>query len=144
MRARRLLALTLRDLRRLAIAPIPRTSGEWESRVYGRLSVLPEEATPLQRGQLLAALSIGREIFRLRRITGRFELGAELDGALQALMQGNTATVLRRLDRLDQLLVSPAASGPEVDAVLRARGSILAISEALTQHAAYFDAGAPA
>ena len=28
-------------------------------------------------------------------------------------------------------------------AALRARGSILAMSEALTQHAAYFDAGAP-
>ena len=37
-RTRRLLALTLRDLRRLATGPIPRTPDDWEGRMYGRLS----------------------------------------------------------------------------------------------------------
>jgi uncharacterized membrane protein YccC len=36
LRARRLLALTLRDLRRLPTAPILPTRARWESRVYGR------------------------------------------------------------------------------------------------------------
>jgi hypothetical protein len=41
-----------------------------------------------------------------------------------------------RLTRLDEAL----AARPDA-AALRARSSVLAMSEALTQHAAYFDAG---
>ena len=59
LRARRLLALTLRDLRRLAISPLPPRSEDWERRMYDRLAALPDEAEPLQRSQLLAALSVG-------------------------------------------------------------------------------------
>src|SRR6202790_1682165 len=50
LRTRRLLALTLRDLRRLTTGPIPRTANEWQGRIYSRLSALPEQAEPLQRG----------------------------------------------------------------------------------------------
>src|SRR5262249_300613 len=39
----RLLELALRDLRRLATGPIPRTPQEWEGRMYGRFSVLPDQ-----------------------------------------------------------------------------------------------------
>ena len=46
-RTRRLLALTLRDLRRLATGPIPRTPDDWEGRVYGRLSALPDAAATI-------------------------------------------------------------------------------------------------
>ena len=61
-RTRRLLALTLGDLRRLATGPIPWTAEDWEGRIYGRLAVLPDAAGPLQRSQLLAALMVGTEI----------------------------------------------------------------------------------
>src|SRR6202790_5588972 len=77
-RSRRLLALPLRDLRRLTRGPIPRTAIEWQGRVYSRLSVLPQQAEPLQRAQLMAALSVGTVIVRLRRITHRFDQDAEL------------------------------------------------------------------
>ena len=137
-RTRRLLALTLRDLRRLAIGPILRAPEDWEGRVYGRLSVLPDAAEPLQRSQLLAALSVGTEIIQLVRIARRLGLGPELDVALKALARGDSAIATVRLARLDDALAS--RPGP---AALRARGSILAMSEALTQHSAYFDAGAP-
>ena len=70
-RTRRLLALTLRDLRRLAMG---RTYDDWSGHVHGRLSAMPVEATPLQRAQLLAALSVGTEIKRLRHITRRLGL----------------------------------------------------------------------
>jgi uncharacterized membrane protein YccC len=136
-RTRRLLALTLRDLRRLATGPIPRTPDDWEGRVYGRLSVLPDEAEPLQRSLLLAASSMGTEIIQLRRIARRLDLGSDLDAALDAVARGDSGIATARLARLDQAL----AALPGV-AALRARGLILAISEALTQHSAYFDAGA--
>jgi uncharacterized membrane protein YccC len=137
-RTRRLLALTLRDLRRLAVGPIPRTPDDWQGRVYGRLSVLPDAAEPLQRSQLVAALSVGIEIIQLRQITRRLGLEPELDIALKAMARGDSAIATARLPQLDEALASRPGA-----AALRARASILAMSEALTQHAAYFDAGAP-
>jgi len=137
-RTRRLLALTLRDLRRLAVGPIPRTPDDWEGRVYGRLSVLPDAAEPLQRAQLVAALSVGLEIIQLRHIARRLGLASELNVVLEGVGRGDSAIATTRLARLDEIL----AARPGI-AALRARGSVLAMSEALTQHAAYFDAGAP-
>jgi uncharacterized membrane protein YccC len=136
-RTRRLLALTLRDLRRLATGPIPRTPDDWEGRVYGRLSVLPDAAEPLQRSLLLAALSMGTDIIQLRRIARRMDLGSDLDAALDSVARGDSGIATARLARLDQALAARPGA-----AALRARGLILAISEALTQHSAYFDAGA--
>ena len=137
-RTRRLLELTLRDLHRLATGPIPRTPDDWEGRIYGRLAALPDQAQPLQRMQLLAAFSVGTEIIQLRRIARRMDLGSELDAALNAVASGDSGIATARLARLDETLASRPGA-----AALRARGLILAISEALAQHAVYFDAGAP-
>jgi uncharacterized membrane protein YccC len=135
-RTRRLLALTLHDLRRLTTGRIPRTPEGWRGRMSGRLSALPDQAEPLQRSQLLAALSVGTEIVRLRRVVRRADLGSELDTALEALRRGDIALAASRLDGLDDALAARPGA-----AALRARCSILAMSEALTQHAGYFAAG---
>jgi uncharacterized membrane protein YccC len=140
LRTRRLLALTLRDLRRLTTGPIPRTAKKWQDRVYSRLSALPEQAEPLQRAQLTAALSVGTEIIRLRRIARRFDQDVELDLALDAVAKGDSSVATERLARLDQRLAALSGRGARVR--FRARASILATSEALAQHAAYFDTGA--
>jgi uncharacterized membrane protein YccC len=136
VRTRRLLALTLRDVRRLATGPIPPTTDDWEQRISGRLVVLPEEAEPLQRAQLLAALSVGSETIRLRRLA----VGDDLDGALEAWARGDITTATARLARLDHHLAAAAGNGSEASDALRARASILAISEALSEHDAYFSA----
>jgi len=99
-RTRRLLALTLRDLRRLAAGQIPSTPEDWEGRVYGRLSVLPDEALPLQRSQLVAALSVGTEISKLRRNARPLDLGSELGDALEAVARGDSVTATSRLTHL--------------------------------------------
>jgi uncharacterized membrane protein YccC len=138
-RTRRLLALTLRDLRRLTMGPIPRTPEDWEGRMYGRLSALPDAAQPVQRSEMLAAFSAGTEIIQLRRIGSRIDLGSELDTAFEALRRGDIALATIHLGRLDDALAARPGT-----AALRARGSILALSEVLTQHAAYFEAGGPA
>jgi uncharacterized membrane protein YccC len=143
LRTRRLLALTLRDLRRLATGAITRTPDDWEGRVYGRLAVLPEQAEPLQRSQLLAALSVGSGIIQLRRMAPGLGLDSDLDAALAAMAHGNSALATARLAGLDHLLAARPGAGPETQLTLRARSNILAISEALMQHASYFDAGAP-
>jgi uncharacterized membrane protein YccC len=142
-RARRLLALTLLDLRRLATGHVPWTADDWEGRIYGRLAVLPDAAEPLQRSRLVAALSVGTEIIQLRHIAPRLGLGADLDAALVALARGNSAIATARLALLDDRLAAQPDAGLGASLALHARGSILAISEALIEHASYFDAGAP-
>jgi uncharacterized membrane protein YccC len=136
-RTRRLLELTLRDLRRFATSPIPRTPDDWEGRMYGRFAALPDQAQPLQRSLLLAAFAVGTQIIQLRRIARRLDLATALDGALEALAQGQSAIATAHLASVNQVLAARPGATP---AALRARGLILAISEALTQHASYFDA----
>jgi uncharacterized membrane protein YccC len=141
MRTRRLLALTLRDLRRLATSSIPMMIDDWMQHIYSRLEVLPDQAEPLQRAQLVAALSVGSETIRLRRIIGRTLVKEDLDAALAALAQGNAEEARRRLAVVDRDLASASEEGLAAPDVLRARASILAMSDALSEHASYFGAG---
>ena len=78
--------------------------------MYGRLSALPDEAQPLQRAQLLAALSVGTEIIQLRHIARRLDLGSELDAALEAVARGDSAIATARLARLDEALAARPGS----------------------------------
>ena len=122
-----------------------RTFNAWdgndsEGHIHGRLSAMPEQATPLQRAQLLATLSLGTEISLLRPLARRFGLGGDFDTALAAMTQGKSVAAAACLNRLDEALAGHADTDPDA---LRGRGGILAILEVLTQHADYFDAGAP-
>jgi uncharacterized membrane protein YccC len=133
-RTRRLLALTLGDLRRLAAGRIWRAAEDWQGHMYGRLLALPDEAQPVDRAAMMAALFVATEIVRLRRM----DLGPALDAALDAVAGGDVTTAATLLTELDDgLSARPGA------ATLRARGGMLAMTEALTQHAAYFAAGMP-
>src|SRR5258708_39957838 len=104
---------------------------------------MPDEATPLQRAQLLATLSAGGEIIRLRHLVPHLHLGTRLNGALMDVAQGHSASAITRLAQLDAAVVARGDTQPEGQAILRARGSRPALSEALTRPPAYFDAGAP-
>jgi uncharacterized membrane protein YccC len=142
VRARRLVALTLRDLRRLAAG---RTSmaDDWEGRTYRRLAAMPEQVEPLQLARIVAAASVGTEINRLRHIAFRLGLGAETDAALAALSQGDNMIATERLAQIDHVLAAlPGNVKPKTSIGLRARGSIRVIQEALAQHASYFESGA--
>jgi uncharacterized membrane protein YccC len=144
LRARRLLTLALRDLRRLAIAPLLPRSADWESRMYGRLAALPDEAESLQRARLLAALSVGSDIIQLRHAAPRLAVISGLDRALEAFIHENSSVAIARLHQLDQRITSNPEAAADPTIALRARGHILVISEALAEHAAYFDAEATA
>jgi uncharacterized membrane protein YccC len=137
-RTRRLLALTLRDLRRLAARPFLRTTTQWEIHGLGRLSQLPEQADPLQRSQLLAALTVGTEIIRLSDVAERFSVTADLDAALAAVARGDCAGATEHFAAFDRALAAVPATMPGERIRARARGRILAVSEALTQHSVYF------
>ena len=111
--------------------------------VYSRLSVLPEQAEPLQRAQLLAALSVGAEIMLLRRAARMFGPRTQLDAALDTIARGNSAGAVARLASVDRDLAALSGTRPGPRIRLRVRESLLALSEALTRHAAWFDARAP-
>ena len=139
-RIRRLLALSLRDLRRLAARPTLPTQEDWEGSVYSRLSVLPEAASLEDRARLVAVLATGNEIIRLRSFAGPAGFNAELPAVLAAVARGDSQTAIMQLGRLDRGLVEDG--GGDV-AAMRARAAILAMSEALAQYSAYFDDRAP-
>jgi uncharacterized membrane protein YccC len=139
-RAHRLLKLTLRDLQRLA-SGLAQT--DWEGHIDGRLSAMPANTAQLQRAQLLAARSAGSEIIRLRQIARQLAISADLDTSLASIARADTAGAIANLQRLDAALQAQRDSRPNTQTILRARASILALSEVLARHAAYFDAGAP-
>jgi uncharacterized membrane protein YccC len=143
-RTRRLLALTLRDLRRLAADPARWAREDWEGRMHARIAALPDAAEPLQRSQIMTALSVGSEVINLRRIVPQLGLGAELDAALAALAQGHGAAATVQFADLDRHLAALAESGPQAFLALRTRAMVLLVADALVQHGAYFDAGEPA
>jgi uncharacterized membrane protein YccC len=144
LRVRRLLALASRDLRRLAIAPVLPATDYWQSRIYSRLTALPDQATPLQRAQLLAALSVGAEIIRLRHMATHLGTTAWLDAALNDIALGHSTEAIVKLREFDDRLASVRETGTEATMALRGRGRVLIIAEAIAEHGHYFDAGAPA
>ena len=141
LRTRRLLAFAQRDLGRCAIAPSLPEPDDWERRMYGRLAAWPEQTEPLQLAQLLATFAIGNEVIRLRRLAPALALDFALDAALAALARGDGSTMRLWLARLDQQLSASAGSKAPASLALRARASILALTEASARLADYFDPG---
>jgi uncharacterized membrane protein YccC len=139
-RARRLLALSLHDLRGLAAGQRRR---DWQGHMHDRLAAMPDEATPLQRAELLAALSLGKEILRLRGSAQQLGFAGELDLPFPAIAQGDSGTAIAHLARFDSRLAMLGPTGADRQTVLRARASVIVLSELLSRHATYFDSGAP-
>jgi uncharacterized membrane protein YccC len=141
IRTRRLLASTLRDLRRIAAGHGPRRLREWKRRMYARLISLPNSAGPLERAQLTAAVTAGAALIQLHR-TARI-LAVGLEPAFIGLAEGRCSVAAEALARVDQALATIPRKGVSLKRVIRARAAILALTEILDQHAAYFCAGAP-
>jgi uncharacterized membrane protein YccC len=140
LRAGRLTAFALSDLRRLATTTAAlHTPEDWEDRMYHRLAAVPDASDPLQRAHLMAALSVGIAILHLRRAGPELGLNPELDLALAAFAQGHSTAASAELGRLDDRLASLVEAGAETSLAARARGRILLVRDGLSQHQAYFD-----
>lgn len=141
-RARRLLALTLRDLRRLTCGPRPAPARIWRRRAITRMGALTDKMALLQHARMAAALAVGNTILRLRRLTGRLQLGAGMEPVLQELRRGNSAAAVNALTALDDALqaLTPGGSAWHTRCVLRARADITGLVELLRLHGTYFDA----
>lgn len=135
---RRLLALTLRDLRSLARAGVCRCTEEWEQRVYTRLAVLPDGARRLDRACMIATLTAGVELIELERLVARLGIGT--CASIRAAIAARRSTLAcQELVRLDERLARAQAEEPAPRLVLRARAAVLALGETLSEFGAYFD-----
>jgi uncharacterized membrane protein YccC len=141
LRAERLLAFALRNLRRLATTAVLPRRDDWEERMYHRLVALPDSTEPLKRAQLMATLSVGTAIIQLRRTGPQLGLKPELDSAFVAFAQGRSAAASAQLERLDDRLASVAEADAQTSLATRARGRILLVRDALSQHRVYFETG---
>ena len=130
-RAARLVARTFRDLRALAARPVPDTPRDWERRVYGLLSVLPAEASHVQRGALTAALSTGIAIARLRDAGAALDSTSDVDRALTALARGDVPRATASFEQLDRRLALQPSG-------IAGRASVRAITDALAQYTDFF------
>jgi uncharacterized membrane protein YccC len=140
IRTSRLLALTLADLRRLAKrAPSRRRENDWESRGVARMLAMPEQAEPVERAELVAAMAVGNHIVRLRRVAPRFVPGAAVDAALQALAEGQSGEASERLKDIDRQLAALARARSGSRAVLGLRAGLLVICGQLASYPSYYD-----
>ncbi|MBV8747649.1 MAG: FUSC family protein, partial [Xanthobacteraceae bacterium] len=131
-RSRRLLAITLRDLRRLADATRAVRPREWQNRIFSRLSVLPLLAELPQGAKLVAALSLGTEIIRMRRVADLLAIRQQLEPALAAVAGGESGRAVQWLAEADRALAAAPDGNPDPEILLRARARICAMTEALT------------
>jgi uncharacterized membrane protein YccC len=141
VRTRRLLRLAFADLWRLARGHASKTQAKWQGRMHARLNALPEQAAPLERAYLAAALAVGTQIIRLRKVAPRFVPDAAISAALDPLAEGRVQAAIDGLQQLDRTLGTLSAARPESRILRRLRGGILAISEEVTEFTEFFECG---
>ena len=139
LRSRRLLALSLRDLRRLATGPSGRQRS-WEERLYSRIVALPAGAEPVQRAVLVTSLTVGGSIVALQQTAPQLGFAGEFEAALRHFISGDCSGMMTQLEAADRSLATLADNDDL--AVMRARGQILAIHDALSEYRTYFESGA--
>jgi uncharacterized membrane protein YccC len=135
-RRQRLLALTLRDLRRLAVRSRWLDKPAWINLASQRLSAMPQQATFDDVARLLAALSIGEAVIYLRNARSGLPGRDALDRSLGRLAAGDWRGARRELDQFGAAQIEVADS--TALARMRARAAASAIVEALDRHAPYF------
>jgi uncharacterized membrane protein YccC len=142
-RRQRLLALTLRDLQRLAVRPRWPDKSAWINLASQRLAAMPQQATFDDAARLLAALSIGEAVIYLRDARSGLPGRDALDRSFRRLAVADWGGARREFMQFGASQTEVAAS--EALAGMRARAAASAIAEALDRHAQYFaSVGAPA
>jgi uncharacterized membrane protein YccC len=139
IRARRLLLLTLADLRRLARRAAPGTLEAWEGRGFARLLAMPDGAQPVQRAELVSMVAVGKEILRLRHAASRFIPNSTLAAALEALAEGRSRQAIADFEQVDRELAALPSARAGSRIVMGLRASILVICGQLSEFPSCFD-----
>ncbi len=134
--------LTVRDFRRL-VSPDQRRRPDWardawENRVYARLLALPPSATTLDSAQLLAAMSAGEEILRLRGLSAVLAEAPAMRAVEAHLEHGRPEEAASALEGLQAAIGAAVPDGP---ARQRALASADVLAEILARHGRYLGGG---
>ena len=140
-RAERLVELTLRDMRRMAAGRWSPTPDLWQMRVYARLTAMPEGVDPVFGSRLVAALSTGLQVLRLRALAGPDPSGDRIRASLGHLARRDVDGLLDGLDAVDRDLAM-RAGGRDGRPDLRVPTSIQVIRDVIRQHRHAFDGSA--
>lgn len=134
MRARRLIALSVRDLRRLAAGATKVDRARWTVLLSRRLEALPPQATPEQAGNLMALLALGHAILHLLDSLPDATTRRQLSQALALLAEGRLDAAREALEALGALTGSyPAPGGTTGEVHLHA--ALAVVLDALDSHA---------
>lgn len=132
VRACRLLALSVRDLRRLAGRPQTPDATRWTAVMTRRVEDLPPQATDEQAGSLLTLFVLGRALILLREMPAATIERRLISDASVALAEGRVALARIAFGDMERVLAERAASQPsEAPAVMSSRVQIKIITDAL-------------
>lgn len=140
IRARNLLNAELTELRALATRPRTLSRDVWQVRTFRRFAAMPDDAEPVQRAWLLAALKVGSDIIRLRHLSDRSGFLPRLEACLRDVATGRIDAAVQGLAGLDGDLAA-AAGGLPSRTRRRARATVMTLRETLQAHASYFANG---
>jgi uncharacterized membrane protein YccC len=135
-RTRRLLALSVLDLRRLAVRGRWLSRADWTSLISCRLAAMPTTATQEQLAQLVATLSCGEAVIQLRDWRRTFVGLDHLDCAFAALSAANIPGTRYWLAKFVAKLSESETSRSL--AALRGQAAASVITDALAHHPAIF------
>ncbi len=141
IRAQRLLALTLRELRRLARNPGSLKPDQWRSRIFGRLTALPPDAPPVDGSRLLAALTMGLQYMDLHEAA--VATGRELPLVRQigeALQRGAPGPACEHLKAFRAAVEQWPHALQDRTRRLRLQGAAHEMSDTLQSYASFFGA----
>jgi uncharacterized membrane protein YccC len=135
-RTERLLALTLRDLRRLVIGSRRFTRERWAGLVSQRLAAMPVQATLEEEAQLLSALSVGEAAIELLDARRHVQAGTELDRAFASFAAADVVAARQWFHSFCDL--QPEASVDKAPRGMHAAVQATLIAEALQRHVVFF------
>lgn len=135
-RVRRLLALSLRDLRRLATRRHWPSRSEWIDLACQRLAALPPQATLEEVAQLIAALSAGEAVIKLRNSGVHGADRVMLERALAHFAAADVVSACDWFARFREQQSAGTAAGPLSGLHTRATAAVIALI--LRRHAEFF------
>lgn len=135
-RIRRLLALTLRDLRQLATGRRWPSRSKWIDLTCQRLAALPPQATLEEVAQLLAAVSAGEAVIELRNSGVDGAARVMLERALANFAMADVVGARDWFARFCELQPAGAATGSLPGLRVRATAAVIALI--LRRHAGFF------
>ena len=112
VRARRLLALSVRDLRRLAARQQARDAARWTAVMTRRVEDLPPQATDAQASSLTTLFILGRALILLRETPAGEVESRLISSASGALAEGRVALARIAFGDIERVLSERAAAQP--------------------------------